>query len=104
LGPLPNHPSPNHPVQTESDKIVPKHLVILLPLLGTLCLLALAFYLYLGAGRRISVGHFELERAGGQWSWQTSRVVAFSPSGSTLCDFYCLGPFRVTHCRDLRAR
>ena len=90
-------------METAADKVVSKHLTTAALLLGTLLLLAVGISVYVGSGRRISIGHLEFERrSGSQWGYQRVKAAAFSSSGNTLHtgDSYCLGPFRLTHWRD----
>src|SRR5262245_10196921 len=90
-------------MQTESDKSFAKRSMSPLLLLGLMCLIIVGVHTYLGWGRSISVGRFELNRRNdARWGYQSGKVAAFSPSGAIhrTGDSFSFGPFRVTHWRE----
>ena len=94
-------------MKNESGQFLLKRLVNAALLLGTLCLLPVGFYVYLGYGRLISHGNFEVKlRDDSQWSYQKANAVGFSASGVILRtgETHCIGPFRITHWRDWRVK
>ena len=91
-------------MKTESGADFLKRAVTPLLFLGILFLPIFGIYVYLGSGKPVSVGHFQLERRNDwQWNYQRTSVVAIEVSGPTRAgDVFCLGPFCAIHWRDLQ--
>lgn len=93
-----------HVMKKVAEERFTRRLVRLLLAVGLLCLLIIGFHTYLGLGKSVSVGHFELaKRNDTQWGYQRQKVAVFSgASGARLRmgDSFSIGPFQVIHWRE----
>ena len=89
-------------MKTESGADFFKRAVTPLLFLSILFLPIFGIYVYLGSGKPISVGHYQLQRRNdARWNYRRTSVIAVEASGSHRADdLFYFGPFCATYWRD----